>query len=259
MLPTAKSEKNDPKKQDNLQFDPTSYRSVHNLAANTDKRSFEDLLKKTTEAIFMCKCLKSKGFFGDPNNQTSESQRAEIFIGSLLLRHLQIAATNGLEIAECILKNNDITKFDIIPIGGAIFPTMSFFNHSCYPNAMRLGYQNHQVIRVIRTIPRGAEVNIDYGFDFYMSPLEYRQRRSSSQYHFTCRCVACTHQWPLYQDLVDQPQRYRRQLTQDQVDGVAAQADNYQAAMAHLVRLDIPAALPLLRDFLSFMSEKKRA
>jgi hypothetical protein len=47
--------------------------------------------------------------------------------------------------AECILKNNDITKFDIIPVGGAIFPTMSFFNHSCYPNATRLGFQNHQV------------------------------------------------------------------------------------------------------------------
>ena len=43
--------------------------------------------------------------------------------------------------AECILKNNDVTKFDIIPVGGAIFPTMSFFNHSCYPNAQRLGYQ----------------------------------------------------------------------------------------------------------------------
>ena len=63
----------------------------------------------------------------------------------LLPRHLQIAATNGLEMAECILKNNDITKFDIIPVGGAIFPTMSFFNHSCYPNATRLGFQNHQV------------------------------------------------------------------------------------------------------------------
>ena len=62
-----------------------------------------------------------------------------------LCRHLQIAATNGLEMAECILKNNDITKFDIIPVGGAIFPTMSFFNHSCYPNATRLGFQNHQV------------------------------------------------------------------------------------------------------------------
>ena len=47
--------------------------------------------------------------------------------------------------AECILKNNDVTKFDIIPVGGAIFPTMSFFNHSCYPNAQRLGYQVGQI------------------------------------------------------------------------------------------------------------------
>ena len=111
----------------------------------------------------------------------------------LLARHLQIAATNGLEMAECILKNNDITKFDIIPVGGAIFPTMSFFNHSCYPNATRLGFQNHQVrcvktkslifcslfkvVRVIRLIPKGAEVNIDYGFDFYATPLDYRQKK----------------------------------------------------------------------------------
>ena len=79
-----------------------------------------------------------------------DSRRAEIFIASLLLRHLQIASTNGLQMAECLLRNNDITKFDIIPVGGAIFPSMSFFNHSCYPNALRLGYQQYQVIRVIR-------------------------------------------------------------------------------------------------------------
>ena len=36
---------------------------MHNLAANTDKRNFEDLLKKTAEAIFMAKCLKFNGFF----------------------------------------------------------------------------------------------------------------------------------------------------------------------------------------------------
>jgi hypothetical protein len=133
-------------------FDSTSYRSVHNLATNVEQRSFEDLIKKTSEAIFMTKCLKFNGFFGDINKLGNEtdSKRAEMFISSLLLRHLQIASTNGLEMAECILRNNDIQKFDIIPVGGAIFPSMSFFNHSCYPNALRLGYQQYQVIRVIR-------------------------------------------------------------------------------------------------------------
>ena len=107
-----------------------------------------------------------------------------MFVSSLLLRHLQAVSTNGLEIAEYILKNNDITKFDIIPVGGAIFPTMSFSNHSCYPNALRIGYQNHQVVRVIRRIPAGAEVNIDYGFDFYATPIEYREKRAATNYHF---------------------------------------------------------------------------
>merc|ERR1719228_1261781 len=120
----------------------------------------------------MAKCLRFNGFFGDPRNPAPETARAVVFVSSLLLRHLQIAATNGLEMAECILKSNDITKFDIIPVGGAIFPTMSFFNHSCYPNALRLGYQGYQVIRVIRTIRRGEEVNIDYGFDFYGNTKE---------------------------------------------------------------------------------------
>ena len=107
-------------------FDSTSYRSVHNLATNVEQRPFEDLIKKTAEAIFMTKCLKFNGFFGDINKRgiETDSKRAEMFISSLLLRHLQIASTNGLEMAECILRNNDITKFDIIPVGGAIFPSM---------------------------------------------------------------------------------------------------------------------------------------
>ena len=33
-----------------MPFDPTSYRAVHFLAANTEKRPFEDLLKKTVQA-----------------------------------------------------------------------------------------------------------------------------------------------------------------------------------------------------------------
>ena len=32
-----------------IPFDPTSYRSVHFLATNTEKRPFEDLLKKTVQ------------------------------------------------------------------------------------------------------------------------------------------------------------------------------------------------------------------
>ena len=236
-------------------FDSTSYKAVHNLAVNSDKRNFEDLLKKTAEAIFMCKCLKFNGFFGGLSGSSSDSVRGEIFVSSLLLRHLQIVSTNGLEIAECILKNNDITKFDIIPVGGAIFPTMSFFNHSCYPNAMRIGFQNHQIVRVVRRIKAGSEVNIDYGFDFYATPLEYRHKRAGSNYHFTCACVACSHKWPVYDKLVDKPPQYVKKLTPEVTMEIARQASNYQQAMEFLVRLDINRAIPLLGDYLTVMED----
>ena len=238
-----------------VQFDPTSYRSVHNLATNSDNRSFEDLLKKSTEAVFMSKCLKFNGFYGDTTNFTTEQQRAEIFVSSLILRHLQIGATNGLEMAECILKNHDITKFDIVPIGGAIFPTISFFNHSCYPNAMRIGYPNQQIIRVVRMIPQGEEVNIDYGFDFYATPIEYRHKRAMANYHFQCTCVACTNKWPVYDRLVDRPPQYTQKLTPRLIEEIAKQASGYTAAMDLLVRLDINRALPILAEYLTVMSD----
>lgn len=162
MLPTLKNGSGNKTDDDsgpssNL-FDPHSYRSVHNLATNTDKRGFEDLMKKAAEAIFLARCLKFNGFFGHgEEDDTEETRKAEVFISSLLLRHLQIASTNGLEMAECLLKNNDVTKFDIIPVGGAIFPTMSFFNHSCYPNALRLGYQGFQV----NTLKKSQKIKVN--------------------------------------------------------------------------------------------------
>ncbi len=240
-------------------FDPTSYRSVHNLATNTDKRSFEDLMKKTCEAIFMAKCLKFNGFFEAQvpggGGGGGDTLRAEVFIASLLLRHLQTVATNGLEMAECILKNNDVTKFDIIPVGGAIFPTMSFFNHSCYPNALRLGYQNFQVVRIIRSVARGEEINIDYGFDFYAHTREERMRRSQQQYFFTCQCVACEHNWPTYNELTGRQRQLKVRITQELSDEMGRQMAAYQIGMDFLIKLDIPTAMPIFRNYLMVMGE----
>jgi len=239
-------------------FDPTSYRSVHNLATNADKRPFEDLIKKTAIALFMAKCLKFNGFFGEKDSLTADTKRAEIFVSSLLLRHLQVASTNGLEMAECILKNNDVTKFDIIPVGGAIFPTMSFFNHSCYPNALRLGYQNFQVVRIIRSVARGEEINIDYGFDFYATHIEGRQKRSQTQYFFTCTCSACSQNWPKYNELVRKPRALRisggGRPTQALADELERQAAAYQIGMDFLLKLDVATSLPIFREYLMVMN-----
>jgi hypothetical protein len=237
-------------------FDPTSYRSVHNLAANTDRRPFEDLMKKTCEAIFMAKCLKFNGFFSmGGGGGGGDTQRAEIFISSLLLRHLQIASTNGLEMAECMLKNNDVRQFDIIPVGGAIFPTMSFFNHSCYPNAQRLGYQNVQVVRILRSVVRGEEINIDYGFDFYANTREERQRRANQQYFFDCQCQACCENWPQYNELLGRQRQMRVRVTQELSEELGRQMAAYKIGMDFLLKLDITTAMPIFKNYLMVMNE----
>merc|ERR1711971_505991 len=111
------------------------------------------------------------------------------------------------------------------------------------------------VVRVIRLIPKGAEVNIDYGFDFYATPLDYRQKKALAGYHFKCGCVACSHKWPVYDRLVERPPQYKKKLTPELTMEVARQAACYQAAMEQLVRLDIPRALPILAQYLTVMSD----
>ena len=37
---------------------------------------------------------------------------------------------------------------------------------------------------MVRPVCRGEEINIDYGFDFYATPIEYREKRAATNYHF---------------------------------------------------------------------------
>merc|ERR1712211_175568 len=80
--------------------------------------------------------------------------------------------------------------------------------------------------------------------------LEFRHKKAISNYHFRCTCVACTHNWPVYDRLVDRPPQYRRKLSPELVQVVEAQTANYQMAMEHLIRLDINKALPLFAEYL---------
>ena len=112
-----------------------------------------------------------------------------------------------------------------------------------------------QVVRVIRTIRRGEEVNIDYGFDFYANTKEMRQKRSSTQYHFTCQCQACHNNWPIYNDIATKQRVWKLAMTQELAAESDKQTGFYQLGMEHLIRLDIAKACPLFKDYLIIMNE----
>jgi len=62
----------------------------------------------------------------------------EIFIGGLLLRHLQLLQFNAHEIAELETDcTTSVGETESVLIGGGLFPTVAMLNHSCDPGIVR--------------------------------------------------------------------------------------------------------------------------
>ncbi len=98
------------------------------------------------------------------------------------------------------------------------------------------------------------QVNIDYGFDCYANPIEVRQKRAMSQYFFNCSCVACANNWPNYSAIANKPRSIKVKLTPPLIEELERQAANYTIGMDFLLKLDIPTAIPIFRDYLMVMN-----
>lgn len=61
----------------------------------------------------------------------------EIYVGSLLLRNLQILQFNAHEISELEMHDGKLDNSKSNFIGGGLYPTLSLFNHSCDPGIVR--------------------------------------------------------------------------------------------------------------------------
>lgn len=125
----------DPYKSDN-------YQTVFFLCRNEFSRSKEELLHFTIMAIYLLKLLRIANFFGDKVKQQEELSKDEIFIVSLIIRHLELLQFNCHEIAE--LRNTtdyedgqQILSYALHCTGAALYPTAALFNHSCDPSIIR--------------------------------------------------------------------------------------------------------------------------
>ena len=81
-------------------YPPDDYRSVHQLATLSHLRTSKDFFDRTLMALFLFQCLRATGYLNhqpdDPQCVTEE----DLFIASLLLRHLQFLQFNAHEIHE---------------------------------------------------------------------------------------------------------------------------------------------------------------
>ena len=67
-----------------------------------------------------------------------ELTQDEVFVGGLLLHHLQLLQFNAHEISELQLESSEkLNTARSAFLGGGLFPTLALFNHSCDPGLVR--------------------------------------------------------------------------------------------------------------------------
>ncbi|XP_068665694.1 histone-lysine N-methyltransferase ASHR2 [Aristolochia californica] len=114
-------------------------------------------------------------------------------------------ASFSLELTAALLAKDKQNAFGLMELSGdgersvrayGIYPTASFFNHDCLPNACRFDYvDGHSsrntdiIVRAIHDIARGREVCLSY-FPVNWSYKD-RQKRLVEDYGFVCGCDRC--------------------------------------------------------------------
>lgn len=107
------------------------YRRIAHLVRHESERSASNFFQHGLMARFLTKCLSAVNYFGD-----SPKPDDILKIEAIALRNLQFLQFNTHEVAELHKSQTDgseKTQF----IGGALYPTLAMFNHSCDPSVVR--------------------------------------------------------------------------------------------------------------------------
>ena len=118
--------------------DYASYLSTFNLVGLDSGRWVEDTFHRALMAVCLLKILKAAKWFPHNNEDTDAFTNDELFVGSLILRHLNVLQFNAHEIYEVLRGdrgNMKPNKNHLIGVG--VYPQASYFNHSCHPRTTR--------------------------------------------------------------------------------------------------------------------------
>ncbi|MPC41412.1 SET and MYND domain-containing protein 4 [Portunus trituberculatus] len=115
-------------------YDPSDFMRLYNLVCHSQFRTAEDLFHRCVMIVFLIKALKKTKYFdGKGSSSGDKINDVELFIGSLLLRFLQIVQFNAHEVSEfCLMSPRSLDGSKNETLGAAIYPTLALFNHSCH-------------------------------------------------------------------------------------------------------------------------------
>ncbi|XP_042225908.1 SET and MYND domain-containing protein 4-like [Homarus americanus] len=185
---------------------PDDYVNFYQLVALEDQRSPNDFFQRSLLATFLLKVLQRANFFGKWDDEGPPDKvltEDEVFIGSLLLRHLELIQFNAHELSGMAFAEgeNNFKKTKSVFLGLAVYPTVSFCNHSCFPAVTRYFKGDKMVIVSLRPLQPGDLVAENYGPIFTHHPRHERQRKLLSRYWFRCACDACREDWLVYDNM----------------------------------------------------------
>ena len=189
-------------------YEGEDYLRIYQLVGLNGQRWPEERLARASMSVLLLSILKASNYFGNVQhnqiiNACGDSFSAnETYIGSLILHNLQVLQFNAHEVYELVRgTRNDLKPWKHVPIGLAIYPTASNFNHSCHAGVARYFNGKEMVLKTLHPIKSGQEVAENYGYAFYLKTRSERRKELSARYWFDCRCLSCVQNWPLLDKL----------------------------------------------------------
>ena len=125
-----------------------SYLNLFNLVGLDSERWPEDQFNRAMMSVCLLKILKSTSYFPIKSNEDTFTSD-ETFIGSLMMRHMNVLQFNAHEIYEFFRGDRSKmrpNKNNLIGVG--VYPQASYFNHSCHPGTSRYNIGKTMVLRL---------------------------------------------------------------------------------------------------------------
>ncbi|GJQ67089.1 hypothetical protein Trydic_g21970 [Trypoxylus dichotomus] len=190
-------------------YDGSDYERLYNLCTHSSTRPKGEFLHYSFMAIYLLRLLKLTNYFPYETKDDVLTEE-ECFIGGLILRHLQILQFNAHELSELRnmkTVNENKLNYYTCHLGGAIYPTLALFNHSCEPGVIRYNKGKKMVLRAIKLIRAGETIYDNYGPIYSIEDANSRINSLMERYWFQCQCAACRNNWPLFNNMSDYEMR----------------------------------------------------
>ncbi|XP_050521268.1 SET and MYND domain-containing protein 4-like [Daktulosphaira vitifoliae] len=182
-----------------IKYEPNDYINLYSLVTHRESRSIHDILHRAHLATYFLWNLKKTNYFPKHDNENEFLTDDEAFIGSLILHHLELLQFNAFEVSE--IQDSSGNDQHSIFIGGSVYPTLALLNHSCNPCVVRYHKGTSVIVQTIRELDVDDPITENYGPMFAFHTKDERQNTLKKRYWFECHCIACSQDWPLYNEM----------------------------------------------------------